>query len=247
MDIMADKVNWSNLIRSRPVKVVPTAVLALFGVIGNPDQMWVLILALICFCAAVLLEAFNYQWEEEKSDRLGDSYKRISGRVLTLIADLSDLTARQFDLWVVDLYLPQRTSTFVRGNVSKLELSLHVALTDVRVVPDKIGLDHRFFGCCFTNRRSELWWDITLAPSSADNQWESLDSHDNEQLQTGYGVISANPVVDDLRRNCRGLLVVHAMRDAEVATKVLGALNHSEGKRRLAAACRDIHNYLQTP
>ena len=244
---MADKVNWSNLIRSRPVKVIPTAVLALFGVIGNPDQKWVFILASVCFCAAVLLEFINYQWERSKSDRLGDNYKIILGRVLTLLADLSDMTARQFDLWVVDLYLPQRTSMFVRRNVSKLELSLHVALTDVRIVPDKIGLDHRFFGRCFTGRRSQLWWDVTLTPSSKDNQWESLDSGDNEQLQAEYGVISVNPVVDSLGGDCRGLLVVHAMRDAEVATKVLGALNHSEGKRRLAAACRDIHNYLQAP
>ena len=243
---MSDKVNWSNLIRSRPVKVIPTAVLALFGVIGNPDRKWVLFLALACFCATVLFEFNSYQWERNKSDRLGDSYKKILGRVLNLIADLSELTAGRFDLWAVDLYLPQRRPLFARPRASQLELTLHVALTDVRAVPNQIGSDHRFFGRCFDERRPELWWDATLAPSSPENRWESLEGDNNEELQSEYGVISANPVVDEVRGDCRGLLVIHAMRDAEVATMVLGALTQSKGKRRIAAACLDIYNYLQT-
>ena len=243
---MASKVNWSSLMRGRPVKVVPTAILGFLGVIGSSNRSWMLILASVCVGATVLLEIINYRWERSKSNRLGRSYEIVLGRVLNLIADLSDLTARQFDLWVVDLYLPQRSSIFSQTYVRKLELSLHIALTDVRLVRNKIKLDHEFFGRCFTERRSELWWDVMLAPSSEKNRWEGLDRSDNEQIRTEYGVISVNPVVDNLGGDCCGLLVVHAMRDAEVVTKVLGALTHSEGQRRMAAACVDIHNYLQT-
>ena len=51
----------------------------------------------------------------------------------------------------------------------------------------------------------------------------------------------------NLGRDCRGLLVIHAKRDAEIVTKALGALTEPEGKRRIATACVDIHNHLRTP
>ena len=70
--------------------------------------------------------------------------------------------------------------------------------------------------------------------------------HSEEMAESySYGVISVNPVVDNLGQECRGLLVVHAKRDAEIVTKVLGALQQPEGKRRMAAACVDLHGYLR--
>ena len=237
--------NWSDLVLGRPIKVVATVILGFLGVIGSLGWPWAWILALGCCVVIVSHELIFYRWEWSRSNRLGRSHGIILDRVLTLIADLSDLTAREFDLWVVDLYLPQRSSILSRKHLHKLDLSLHIALTDVRNVSNKIDLDHKLFGPCFNEHRSELWWDVALAPSSEENQWERLDDSNNDQIRKVYGVISVNPVIDNLRENCRGLLVVHAARDPEIVTKVLGALTYPEGKRRVAAACVDIHNYLQ--
>lgn len=232
--------HWSGLMRARNITVLATATLGFLGVIGNPDQIWVWILAFIC--------AFVIVWKNwSKSNRLGQSYGFVLGRVLSLIADLSSLAGSRFDLWAVDLYLPRNSFTvFPPTRICKLELALHIALTDVRTVPNKIEIDHVFFGRCFTEGRSALWWNPTLAPTSEENGWERLDDSDNNQIRTEYGVISINPVIDNLREDCRGLLVIHAARDAEIVTKVLSVLTQPEGKRRVAAACVDIHNYLRT-
>ena len=242
---MFSKSNWSRLILGRPAKVVATATLAFLGVVASFGWPGLWILALACAALLILQELMIHRCEGRRSNRLGQSHGIILDRVLTLIADLSDLTAREFDLWVVDLYLPSRSSVLYRAHVCRLELSLHIALTDVRSVSNRIDLDHAFFGPCFNEHRSELWWDVALAPSSEENYWERLDDTNNDHIRTEYGVVSASPIIDNLREDCRGLLVVHAAPDAETVTKVLGALMQPEGRRRVAAACVDIQNHLR--
>ena len=231
---------------NRSIIVVATVALAFLGVIGNPDQIWVWIVASLCVVVILLFEIVNYRRTQHGQNRLGRSYEAILGRVLRLIADLSDLTAREFDLWVVDLYLPSYPPTMSRQTSRrKLKLSLHISLIDVRIVRSEIDLDQHFFGRCFTECRSGIWWDIALTPTTEENRWGTLDCGDNDNIRTEYGVVSVNPVVNDLGRDCRGLLMVHARRDAETVTKVLSALRQSEGKRRISAACTDIHNLLR--
>ena len=231
---------------SRSIRVVATVALAFLGVIGNPDQLWVWIAASLCVVVILLFEIISYRRTQHGRNRLGRSYEAVLGKILSLVADLSDLTAREFDLWVVDLYLPLHPPIMsFQTRARKLELSLHIALTDVRTVRSEVDLEHPFFGRCFTECRSDIWWDVALTPTTEENRWGGLDFRDNDNIRTEYGVVSVNPVVNGLGRDCRGLLMVHARRDAEAVTKVLGALRQSEGKRRIAAACIDIHNYLR--
>ena len=242
--MMASKVNRNFLSLARTITVVSAGALAYLGVIVKQNVTWVWIAASILFVIIILLEILSYRWERIKSNRLGPSHEFVLGRVIRLIADLSDLAARGFDLWVVDLYLPEAT-WLPRRRVCKLALSLHIALTDVRAVPSEIALDHVIFGRCFNERRSEVWWDVTLASSSEENLWEQLNDSDNDSIRKQFGIMSVNPLIDNVREDCRGLLVVHAMHDAVVVRKVKGALTEPEGKRRIAAACLDIHNHLQ--
>ncbi len=232
--------HWSRFTGARNTTLLATVILGFLGVIGNPDQIWIWILAILC--------AFVIIWKSwSKTNRLGQNYGTVLERVLRLIADLSSLAGSRFDLWVVDLYLPRNSFTvFPPTRVCRLELALHIALTDVRTVPNRIELDHVVFGRCFTESRSAIWWDTKLAPTSEENLWELIDDSDNDHIRTEYGVIRINPVIDNLREDCRGLLVIHAAHDAEIVTKVLSVLTRSEGKRRVAAACVDIHNYLRT-
>ena len=234
---------WRRL--GRPVVVVATVVLALLGVIGNPNRPWVWILAVACALVVALFEIMAWRQEAGAGSHLGQNYEMVLSRVLTLISDLSDLTAREFDLWVVDLYLPRQAfAWFRRDRVGELELSMHVTLTDVRIVPSRIEPCH-FFGRCFADSQPKLWWDIRLEPSSGENSWQSLNGGDNNKMAESYGVVSVNPIIDNLGRECRGLLVVHAKRDPEIVTKVLGVLQQPEGRRRMAAACLDIHGHLR--
>ena len=214
---------WRSLVK--PAVVVATVVLALLGVIGNRDKLWVWIVAALCAVVIVWLEVSA--WRQD--NRLQQDYETLLSRILRLIADLSDLTAREFDLWVVDLYLPRK---------------IHVTLTDVGIVPGKIKLKDSF-GRCFIDRRARLWWDVRFAPASEENYAVHLDRVDNTVVAANYGVANVYPVVNQVGNDCRVLLVVHAKRDAEIVTKVLGALQQTEGRRRIAAACLDIHSHLR--
>ena len=199
----------------------------------------------MCAVAVVLLEIVAWRHDVSAKNRLRRTFEVGLSRVLSLISDLSDLTAREFDLWVVDLYLPQQSFVwFLRRDVLDLELSMHITLTDVRVVPSRIERNH-FFGQCFIDGQPRLWWNTDFASSSNENYWHNLSDLDNRIMAERYGVASVNPVVDNLGKECSGLLVVHAKGDEEVVTKVLGALQQSEGRRRMAAACLDIHGHLQ--
>ena len=230
---------------SSSLAVVATVTLAFLGVIGSPDQELVWVIASVCAVVVVLVEVVRRRQEKKMSNRLGKRYEEIVGSVLHLIADLADLTAHEFGLWVIDLYVP-RTSFIAsrRACTTRLERSLSIALTDVRTVPGEFALGHPLFGCCFTTIRPRLWWNIHLKESSDDNEWCKLDEADNNQLRRSYGAVSANPVSNRLGMDCRGLLVIHAGDDAEIVTKVLGALRAPEGQRRVTAACRHIHGQL---
>ena len=225
-----------------------TVGLAIAGLHEAPERPWTWIYTLAGF---IILHAF-VSWNRERrlSNRLRYNYEDIQGRVLHLISDLSDLTAREFDLWMVDLYLVRFTSTlsirppfFVKQTLVR-ELSL--ALTDVRSVPVEIELNHALFGPCFNRCQTRLWWDEDLAHTQIGdgNQWHELDEFISGKLKETYGSVSVNPVVDALGKRCLGLLLVHTKRDFEVTTKALGALGQPEGMRRLAGACRDIHSQL---
>ena len=236
--------NWSSIFWGRPIVVLVTVGLTVLGLMGRQDRPWFWILVFAAFI--IVHESVNWWGEQRSTRRLGRNYQVIHERVLCLLADLADLTAGGFDLWMIDVYLPSHTiAVFNRLlNVPRLDRSLKVALTDVRTVPLEIEIDHELFGVCFAENKKKLWWDIDLADNSAENVWHDISEKVNCELRSTYGVISVNPIVDRLGKNCRGLIVVHAKPDSEIVTKVVGALREVEGKRRLDAACQGIHNLM---
>ena len=236
-----------NLLWSRPTLVLATVGLTLL--VGSRDQplSWTLGLA-----AFIVVHSLATWWRARSLPvRLGHNYDRLLRRVLRLIADLSDLTAREFDLWMVDLYV-QRTSVVPSTSHpylirKRLVRQLSLALTDVRALPSEIELTHAFYGPCLSKSQPGIWWDNSLVSSTkaSNNKWFEVGSAVNDELRQTAGMISVNPIVDGLGQNCRGLLVVHTRSDSEIATKALGVLTQSEGLRRLSGACEDIHSYLR--
>ena len=227
--------NWFNILFSRPILVVATLALTVAELIGTADRPWNWIVGICIFI--LIHEIVNWRIEKNISNRLKRNYESIQRRVLRLIADLADLTANEYDLWMVDLYVPRS---------SKLVRELSIALTDVRIPLHEIQLNHELFGRCFKEPREGLWWNIELVPQSEDrNSWNKLSPLVNYELKQIYGAISVYPIVNSLGKNCLGLLVVHTGCDSETATKALGALTHPMGIRRLAETCHDIHDQMK--
>ena len=228
--------SWSEI-----VAVAATAVLAFLGVIGNPDQPLVWVIAGVCAIVVIIVAILRLR----KQGIVRDKYEELSGSILRLIADLANLTGRRFDLWVVDLYLP-KTSLYAHRRVwgRSLRRSLSIALTDFRTVPGEFSLEHAVFGRCFTEGHPKLWWNAQLVSSAEENEWDGLGGADNDDLQSWCGVASANPVLSRIGTSCRGVLVIHTKSDAEIVTTVLGALRETEGRRLVTAACHQIHSLL---
>ena len=129
---------------------------------------------------------------------------------MRLIADLSDLTAREFDLWMVDLYVPHTSIAFSIKSPfvtkKKLVRKLSLSLTDVRTLPPEIELNHMLFGPCFSEAQPRIWWDANLVGSSVgdNNHWHELENVVNNELTGTFGTIRVNPIVDGLGKQCRG-------------------------------------------
>lgn len=230
---------------SRIISLLSAATLAVLGVVGNKERPWVWVLAIVCALVVVTLEFVRIRREKNTPSRLGRNFEIIQGSMLRLTADLADLTAKEFDLWVIDLYLPAWRFSLSRLELTReLRRSLSIALTDVRTVPSEFSLVDAFVGPSFTDSVPRIWWNIQLAPTTDENYWDKLNDAKNEWLVEKHGVVSVNPVLNSLGADCRGLLAIHGKADAETVTKILGVLQQSEGKRRVAAACREIHSQL---
>ena len=234
-----------------------TLALVLLGLTGDTDKPWSWeqpfhegrpwwgILAVAAFLVVHLIVS---TWRaNQQSRQLSGSREAIQRNVLHLISDISGLAGKEYDLWMVDLYLARRVVKlrwrwpYVYDVI--LERSLSSALKDVREVEGHIGLDDRFFGKSFLDSRAALWWDndLTFMPVAQGNSAEQLAAATNRKLKGSYGVIKVGPIVDELGGNCRGILVVHSSRDVETAMKALGVLAQEEADRHLSRACGNIH------
>ena len=92
---------WSELLWGRPIGALASVGLALaaFG------RGWAWIIA----CAIFFVLHATVGWMRERSivARLGVNYRDVLRRTLHLIADLADLSAGGYDLWMIELYLPR--------------------------------------------------------------------------------------------------------------------------------------------
>lgn len=238
--------NWANWLWGRPASAIAAVGLAIAGLWDDVDRPWALILIFASFL--VIHASINYVRDKKLSIVLGRNYASVQGRILRLLADLAEITAGEYELWTVDVYLPEkrfsRSSLWFRA--AKLSLELSVSLTDRRPTLVNIEPGDRFFWECFDTARSKLWWDPSLVQTSnGGNFFSKLDDASNKRLKEYCGVVGAYPVVNHLGKDCCGLLIVHTRRDTEMAVKALGALQSSESNRRLNEACKDVHEKLQ--
>ena len=238
--------NRANWLWGRTASAIAAVGLAIAGLWDDVDRPWALILIFAGFL--IFHAGINSVRDKKLSVVLGRNYASVQGRILRLLADLAEITAGGYELWKVDVYLPEKR--FSRSGLwfqtTKLSLELSVSLTDMRPALVNIEPSDQFFWECYRATRSRLWWDPTLVrTSNGGNSFSRLDDASNGRLKEYCGVISAHPIVNHLGKDCCGLLIVHTKRDPEVAMKALGALQQSESNRRLSEACKDVHEKLQ--
>lgn len=226
------------------VRLLATSSLGVLGFVGEDRPLPIQIAVVVC-ALAILVSVFpgGRRWKDGRTAE----YKAVLGRALGLLADLGSLTGEEFDLWVVDLYLPKNSySSWPLGRRRSLRLELRVTLTSASAQLAEVPMGDPLIGSAFTECRPALWWDGELAPTKEENYWNRLDKITNERLvRRDYGAISAHAVTDNVGADCRGVLVVHVEHDAEVVTKVLGALQQRRGKRKIERACQDIFSHLR--
>ena len=239
---------FSQPVLLRTARILAVVVLAVLGVVASGSSVGMGVLAGLCGVAVVGFEVWGARWEERSANPLGAKHEAVLGRAVSLIADLADLAGKEYDLWVVDLYLP-KYALFARSSARSgtLGLAVHLALTDTRTVPSQLQVHGSLIGSVFLERRPAHWWDETLASAAGENRWCGLDEKARRRFQEEeYGVISAFPVLSSVGTDCCGVLVVHVKRDPEAAAKALSVLRQEEGKRRVAAAGRDMFNQLRS-
>ena len=250
-----------DLLWSRVTATAATAIMALVGLANSvleegPLRNWIeeyrlpLLIGLVAFLVA---HAFR-NWKKERAQLRGvlGNFERINNNVLHLISDLAELSSRHYHHWFVDLYVERKVISlspewpFMSRNV--LEKRLSVALSGVSEMPLKIHREHEVFGVLAARDVPLMWWDQQFTQTQLDipNAQAEFTERANESLMRSYGVVKVWPVTDDLRRNRKGILVVHTRRDAVAATAALGVLAGEQGDRLCARAAQNIHGELRS-
>ena len=203
---------------------------------------------------AIFLIYHSYRnWKKERAQSRGvlGNFENIQNNVLHLISDLADLVGKQYHLWVIDLYVKEtifccsRRWPFFASKV--LEKKLSIALSDVSEMPGMITREDALFGSFVARDEPKLWWDqeLILTLVDAQNAGEGLSTVSNDKLKKRFGVVKVWPITDDLSKNYKGILVIHARRDVETATAALGVLAGGQADRLCFRAGQNIQGQLK--
>lgn len=238
---------WGDVVWGKVALAIATAVLAVASAVGGDKRPWGWILGSAAFL--IVHTAVNAARDQSIVRRLGRDYDRVQLRAVQVVADLGQLAADRFDLWMIDLYLPEwrwsigRKRPFLHRE-RELRRQLSVSLVDARPQPPIVDLTVGPHGECFTSERPLMWFDDTQHDPSPDNTWPRYDPARNADLATVYGVLSLSPLTDQLGRTCIGVLAVHVEPERDTAVRALGALQSPEGRRRIHNACIDLNGLL---
>jgi hypothetical protein len=231
-----------------PVTVaLAAAVLAIASATAGDHRPWPWIVGSAGFI--VVHTAVNAARDQSIVRRLGRDYDRVQRRAVQVVSDLGQLAAEKYDLWMVDLYVPasrwslRRQWPFVTRS-RELRRELSVALIDARPQPPVVDIAAGPHGECFTSGEPLMWFDPGQHAASHNNRWPQYDNDVNAKLASIYGVLSLTPVVDQLGKNCNGVLAVHVQPEGDIAVQAMGVLRSQEGLHRLQNACIELNGLL---
>lgn len=224
-----------------------TVTLAIAGGVGGEQRPWGWILGSAGFI--IVHTAVSARRDRSIIRRLGRDYDRVQRRVVQVLSELGELSADKYELWMIDLYLPEWQWSLVRTwpffiREQQLSRSLAISLIDVRPQPPIIKRAGGPHWECFTEAHPMMWFEEHSTVSAPDNLWARYDIVRNADLAGKYGVLSVAPLVDALDRNCVGVLAVHVRPEPETVLQALGALQSERGRHRIRNACVDLNGLL---
>lgn len=238
---------WSDLLWGPVTLAAATTILAIASAVGGNHRPWPWIIGSAGFI--VLHTAVNSARDRSIVRRLGRDYDRVQRRAVQVVSDLGELAAAKYDLWMVDLYVPAarwsltRTRPFLHRS-TELHRELSVSLMDTRSQPPVVDIANGPHGECYSKGQPIIWFDPDEHGATSDNRWDHYDDDENANLAAVYGVLSVTPVMDQLGKNCNGVLAVHVQPEREAAVQALGLLRSQEGRRRLNNACVELNGLL---
>lgn len=238
---------WSDLVWGPVTVSIAAAVLAIASAVGGDDRPWPWIIGSAGFI--VVHTAVNAARDQSIVRRLGRDYDRVQRRAVQVVSDLGELAAAKYDLWMIDLYVPatlwriKRTWPFFAKRL-ELRRQLSVSLVDARPQPPVVDISTGPHGECYSTSEPLIWFDPSEHGHAPGNRWDQYDGAANGRLAAVYGVLSITPVVDQLGKNCNGVLAVHVEPEREAAVQAIGVLQSHEGRRRLHNACVELNGLL---
>ena len=239
---------WTELVFGKVSLAVATAAIAVAGTVVDSKSSRIWIVG-SCGLFAVISTAVIARRDRSIVRRLGREYDQVQGRGVQVIADLGQLVAGRYDLWMVDLYLPNiewsihyQWPFLTRKKV--LSRQLTVSLVDRRPQPPSVESLSGPHWKSFSDAQPLVWINEIIQESSPNNAWDRFDEATNAQLALDYGVLSVFPLVDRLGKGCVGVLAVHVKPEPDTVLKAAGALHSDLGRREITDACADLKGLL---
>lgn len=244
---MLGKAPWADLAFGKVTLATATMVLAVAGLVGGETRPWPWIIGSAGF--VVLHTAVNAARDRNIVRRLGREYDRVQRRAVQVVSDLGQIAGNQFGLWMVDLYLCEsnwslsmRPPFILRQRVLSRQLS--VSLIEARHPPPSTDLQSGVHGLCYREAKPLLWANEAVYGETPDNAWTAMEPLTNDDLSESYGVLNVSPLIDQVGRECIGVLAIHVEPEREIIHKALGTLRTPEGRHRIKNACVELHGLL---
>lgn len=238
---------WADVVWGPVTVAIAAAVLAIASAAAGDKRPWPWIIGSAGFI--VIHTAVNAARNQNIVRRLGRDYDRVQRRAVQVVSDLGQLAAEKYDLWMVDLYVPawrwsmqRKLPFFSRSRELRRELS--ISLVDARPQPPVVDVAVGPHGECFATSSPMVWFDPNQHGADPTNCWPQYGDEVNRKLAAVYGVLSLSPVVDQLGKNCNGVLAVHVQPERDIAVQAIGVLRSQEGLRRLHNACIELNGLL---
>ena len=245
---------WSRILWGTITATVATVGLAVLSFLNEKDRPWPLIVGAASFL--VIHALVNAAAKQNIATRLGERYADLHRRAVQLVADLSGLGTNQPGLWMVDLYLYRSGFRWVSNwpylvHGRELSRELSVSLLEVSDEPTEVEMDGTVHGLCYRHARSYFWFDEAVLGTyhaesgpNVKNLWHSQDQDENSKMASRYGLLCVAPIVNQLGRNCLGVLVVHVKPERHKSFEAHSAISCEEGRRDLHNACVELHGLL---
>lgn len=226
-----------------------TLLLTLLSFLDKNNRLWMWILVILVAIFMFIHTVVGVLRAQDMVRRLGKRYDEIQRNAVQIIAGLGDLSGNHFGLWMVDLYLPSRHWYFMWripfiGCKWELSRQLAVSLTDISSEKPSCNLETSLHGQCFTSAEAINRYNKEYLSCLDNSNWRSFDETRNLELASKYGILSLSPIVDQLGRNCVGVLVVHVKPQEDKMRRAIGVLDSYRGQRLIHNACIALHGLL---